>query len=53
MEENEKKKKDSYNLPIFMGLGLTFGIVFDNLALGLGLGVAIGLLLDKRKDTTN
>ncbi|MBS5939007.1 MULTISPECIES: hypothetical protein [Clostridium] len=49
MIENENKKESNYNLAIFMGLGLTFGIVFDKLALGLALGVAIGLLFQGKK----
>lgn len=37
MMENEKIKESNYNFSIFMGLGLTFGIVFDKLALGISL----------------
>lgn len=32
-----------------MGLGIAFGIVFDNLALGLAFGVAIGLLFQEKE----
>ena len=44
-------KEDNSNassyLAIFMGLGVTYGIIFDNLALGISLGVLIGIVFSK------
>ena len=45
---SENKDNNSY-LALCMGTGLTFGIIFDQLALGLSLGVALGLVLGNRK----
>lgn len=52
------KKEDPKNNYFVLGMcsGVTFGIIFDNLALWLSLGTALGLLADsyinkKSKDT--
>ena len=37
-------------LTIFMGLGVTYGIIFDNLAIGISLGVLIGIVFSKLGD---
>lgn len=49
MDENKGKKKYDYYFPICIGLGLTFGMIFDQLAVGLCFGVALGLTLDSKK----
>lgn len=49
MSENKDKKDNNYYLALCMGTGLTFGIIFNQLAIGLSLGVALGLALDNRK----
>lgn len=49
MSENNDKKNDYHYFPLFMGMGLIFGIIFDQLAIGLCLGVSIGLALDHKK----
>ena len=49
MSVNKDKKKYNYYFPIFTGVGLTFGMVFDQLAIGLCLGVTLGLALDNKK----
>ena len=49
MSENNDKKNNNYYLVLFMGMGLTLGIIFDQLAIGLCLGMAIGLSLDNRE----
>lgn len=48
MGEKNKHKKYNY-FPLFMGLGLVFGILFDQLAIGLCLGVAVGLATDSKE----
>ncbi|MBS5951785.1 MAG: hypothetical protein KIC47_15980 [Clostridium sp.] len=50
MMENEKIKKSNYNFSIFMGLGLTFGIVFDKLALGLAFGEAYWFIISGERN---
>lgn len=45
----EEKRGDNYYLTLFIGMGLCFGIIFDQLAIGISLGCAIGILLDRRK----
>lgn len=49
MSEKKDKKNNSYYFVICMGIGLTFGIMFDKLAIGLALGVVLGHFLDNRK----
>ncbi|MBU3087175.1 hypothetical protein KPL42_01580 [Clostridium gasigenes] len=49
MGENKDKNKNDYYFPICTGVGLTFGVIFHQLAIGLCLGVAIGLALDNKK----
>ena len=41
-EKNETNNTGVF-LPIGIGLGVSLGIVFDNLAIGISLGVAFGL----------
>ena len=48
-EEKNKKIIHSYYFPIFIGIGLIFGVVLNQIAIGLCLGVAIGLSLDSKK----
>ena len=45
------KDENNYNyyFPLFMGMGLVFGVVLNQIAIGLCLGVAIGLALDNNK----
>ena len=50
MSENNNKKKNNYYFALFTGMGLVFGIIFDQLAIGLCLGVAICLALDNKKE---
>lgn len=49
MVENKNKKDKNYYLSICIGVGLVFGIIFNQLAIGLCLGVAVGLALDSKK----
>ncbi|WP_187117184.1 hypothetical protein [Clostridium mediterraneense] len=49
MSENNAKKNSSYYFPLFTGVGLIFGVIFDQIPIGLCLGVAIGLALDYKK----
>ncbi|WP_169738597.1 hypothetical protein [Desulfofalx alkaliphila] len=42
---SEKENKASY-LAIGSGLGIVFGVAFDNIPLGLILGIVIGLAMD-------
>ena len=44
-ETNSAPSKTSY-LAVGMGLGVAFGIIFDNLSIGIALGVAFGLGID-------
>lgn len=46
---NNAKKNNNYYFPLFMGMGLVFGVILDQIAIGLCLGVAIGLALDNNK----
>ena len=46
--KNDKEKNNYYFL-LFTGMGLVFGMIFDQLTIGLCLGVAIGLALDNKK----
>ena len=46
MSKNNAKKNNNYYFPLFMGMGLVFGVILDQIAIGLCLGVAIGLALD-------
>ena len=43
------ENKDNYYLGLCMCIGVCFGIIFDQLAIGLSLGCAIGILLDRKK----
>ena len=43
------RNKENDNFVIFMCLGLIFGVILDQIALGLCIGVAIGLGLDDDK----
>ncbi|MGL5153273.1 MAG: hypothetical protein ACRC7N_22155 [Clostridium sp.] len=49
MTENNDKKSNSYYFPIFTGVGIIFGVIFNQIGIGLCLGVAIGLALDLKK----
>ena len=49
MSQNNDKKTSNYYFPLFIGIGLIFGIIINQLATGLCLGVAIGLALDYKK----
>ncbi|MEG2656920.1 MAG: hypothetical protein RSA29_14590 [Clostridium sp.] len=51
MYENKDKKKYNYYFPICTGIGLAFGVIFDQLAIGLCLGVALGITLDNKRNT--
>lgn len=44
-----KNKNISY-VGLGLCLGVAFGLVFDNLAIGVGVGLAIGVGLDSRKN---
>ena len=48
-EDASEKISHSYYFPIFIGIGLIFGVVLNQIAIGLCLGVAIGLRLDSKK----
>lgn len=48
-EDEGEKISHSYYFPIFIGIGLIFGVVLNQIAIGLCLGVAIGLSLDSKK----
>jgi len=50
MSDNNNKNNNNYYFPIFVGIGLVFAILFDQLALGLCFGIAIGLALDNKKN---
>ena len=45
MSKNNAKKNNNYYFPLFMGMGLVFGVILDQIC----LGVAIGLALDNNK----
>ena len=51
MSENNDKNRYNYYFPIFTGVGLFFGVIFNQIPIGLCLGVAmaIGLALDYKK----
>lgn len=49
MKENSAGKNINYYFPIFTGIGLVFGVMFDQIGIGLCIGVAIGLALDYEK----
>ena len=49
MSKNNDKKNNSYYFPIFTGIGIIFGVIFNQMPIGLCLGVAIGLALDDKK----
>ena len=52
MSKNNAKKNNNYYFPLFMGMGLVFGVILDQIAIGLCLGVAIGLALDNNNIAT-
>lgn len=49
MSGKNDKEKNNYYFLLFTGMGLVFGMIFDQLTIGLCLGVAIGLALDNKK----
>ena len=66
MSNNNKPENNIQNMPIFMclgiSIGMSFGLLFDNIGvgmcLGVGIGTAIGGLLDlinhkKNEDNQN
>ena len=66
MSNNNKPENNIQNMPIFMclgtSIGMSLGLLFDNIGvgmcLGVGIGTAIGALLDsinhkKNKDNQN
>lgn len=48
MGKNNAKNRNYY-FPLCTGVGLIFGTVFNQLAIGLCFGVALGLALDSKK----
>ena len=49
MSKNNDKNKKEYYFPLCTGIGLVFGVVLDQIAIGLCLGAVIGLILDGNK----
>ncbi|MGL6174677.1 MAG: hypothetical protein ACRC1P_08740 [Cellulosilyticaceae bacterium] len=49
MREDNGKRNNSYYFPLFTGMGIIFGMIFNQIPIGLCLGVSIGLALDYRK----
>ena len=49
MIENNDKKNNSYYFQLFTGVGIIFGVIFNQIPIGLFLGGAIGLTLDYKK----
>lgn len=49
MSEKKDKKDNGYYFALCSGLGVTFGIIFDQLTIGLSLGVAFGIILDSKR----
>lgn len=49
MIENNDKKNNSYYFSLFTGVGIIFGVIFNQIPIGLCLGGAIGLTLDYKK----
>lgn len=50
MKNDVNKKKDHKYFALCIGLGLTLGMIFDQLVIGLCVGCAIVFFLDSRKD---
>ena len=46
---DKDEKNYNYYFPLFMGMGLVFGVVLNQIAIGLCLGVVGGLILDYKK----
>ena len=46
---DKDEKNYNYYFPLIMGMGLVFGVVLNQLAIGLCLGVVVGLILDYKK----
>lgn len=49
MRKNNIEKKKNYYFPIFIGIGIVFGVIIDQIPMGLCLGTAIGLSVDYKK----
>lgn len=49
MNKSNDKENNNYYFSLFMGIGLVFGVILDQIGIGLCLGVAIGLALDNKK----
>lgn len=49
------ENKSNNNLALFMGLGVAFGIIYNQLALCMSLGTMLGLVFDyiENKKTIN
>lgn len=52
MKPEESKSNQSY-ITLGLMVGMTWGIVFDNLGLGMTLGLAIGAAIDAVKRRKN
>ena len=46
---DQAEKNYNYYFPLFTGMGLVFGVVLNQIAIGLCLGVGGGLILDYKK----
>lgn len=46
---DKDEKNYNYYFPLFTGIGLVFGAVLNQIAIGLCLGVVVGLILDYKK----
>lgn len=46
---DKDEKNYNYYFLLFMGMGLVFGVVLNQIAIGLCLGVVVGLILDYKK----
>lgn len=49
MPKKNKEHKNGTYLSIGIGLGVAFGIIFDNLAIGIALGLIFGQLADSKQ----
>ena len=47
--DDKDEKNYNYYFPLFTGIGLVFGAVLNQIAIGLCLGVVVGLILDYKK----
>lgn len=54
MKKNDKNDKNtriylSTEISLYLCLGIAYGIIFDNLAIGIGTGLCLGTALGKIK----